>query len=213
MRRDFQYLTTLHRASGKFIHPFIFKIPKSTIEFASPNSFYNPSFINTQEIEGSVRLNNIKYKIDNNQQINVFDVCDLIWMPKYRWDRELESVVVELVDIYNNIIVDQHLLEVLRRSLVLWAGKYVLDENNIEKVIRGLKMSAQEVIDLKRDIVSARIDGMLCRAEKKGMEAGMEAGRDEGKLEIARNMLDNGFAIEDIIKVTGLSKEKILNGK
>ena len=216
MRRDFQYLTTLHRASGKFIHPFIFntgEIPKSTIEFASPNSFYNPSFINTQELEGSVRLNNINYKIDNNQQINVFDVCDLIWMPKYRWDRELESVVVELVDIYNNIIVDQHLLEVLRRSLVLWAGKYVLNENNIEKVIRGLKMSAQEVIDLKRDIVSARIDGMLCRAEKKGMEAGMEAGRDEGKLEIAGNMLDNGFAIADIIKVTGLSKEKILNGK
>ena len=46
-----------------------------------------------------------------------------------------------------------------------------------------------------------------------GKEAGLKAGRDEGKLEIARSMLDNGFAIEDIIKVTGLSKEKILNGK
>ncbi|MEE1335596.1 hypothetical protein [Methanobrevibacter sp.] len=72
-------------------------------------------------------------------------------------------------------------------------------------------MSSRGVIDLKRDIVSARIDGMLCRAEKKGMEAGMEAGRDEGKLEIARNMLDNGFAIEDIIDVTGLSEKDIFN--
>ena len=76
-------------------------------------------------------------------------------------------------------------------------------------------MSSRGVIDLKRDIVSARIDGMLCRAEKKGMEtgkeAGLKAGRDEGKLEIARNMLDNGFAIEDIIDVTGLSEKDIFN--
>ena len=70
-------------------------------------------------------------------------------------------------------------------------------------------MSSRGGIDLKKDIVSARIDGMLCRAEKKGMEAGMEAGRDAGKLETARNMLDKGFEIEDIIDVTGLSEKDI----
>jgi predicted transposase/invertase (TIGR01784 family) len=91
----------------------------------------------------------------------------------------------------------------------LWAGKYVLDEENVEKVIGGLKMSAQEVIDLKRDIVTARIDGMLCRAEK----AGMEAGISEGKLETARNMLKKGFSIEDILEVTGLSRDDVLNGE
>jgi predicted transposase/invertase (TIGR01784 family) len=158
-------------------------------------------------------LNNINYKIDNNQQINVFDVLDLIWMPKYRWDREIESVVVELVDIYNNIIVEEYLVETLRKTLVLWAGKYVLDENNIEKVIRGLNMSAQEVIDLKRDIVTARIDGMLCRAEKAGMEAGKEVGIEAGKLETARNMVKKGYPIEEILDVTGLSKKDILDDK
>jgi len=203
MSRDFQYMTTLHRASGRFIHPFIFntgEIPKSTIEFASINSFYNPTFVNTQEIEGAVRLNNINYKIDNNQQINVYDIIDMIWMPKYRWDREIESIVVELVEAYNDIIgIDVNLLETLRKSLVLWAGKYVLEEYNIEKVIGGLKLSSQEVIDLKRDIVTARIDGMLCRAEK------------AGKLETARNMLEKGFSLDDIVDVTGLSEKDILN--
>ena len=224
MRRDFQYLVLLHRATGMLVHPFLFntgKIPKFTIEFASLTSFYNPTFVNTQEIEGSVRLNNINYKIDNNQQINAFDVLDLIWMPKYRWDRDIESVVVELVDIYNNIIVDEGLLQSLRKSLVLWAGKYVLDENNIEIVIGGLKMSSHEVIDLKSDIVSARIDGMMCRAEEagrqEGMEAGMEAGRQEGiaeeKLETARKMLEMNFPIEEIVEVTGLSERDILNAK
>ncbi len=66
-------------------------------------------------------------------------------------------------------------------------------------------MSSRGGIDLKKDIVSARIDGMLCRAEKKGMEAG----KDAGKLETARNMLDKGFEIEDIIDVTGLSEKDI----
>ena len=67
-------------------------------------------------------------------------------------------------------------------------------------------MSSRGVIDLKKDIVSARIDGMLCRAEKRGMEAGI----DKGKLEVAGNMLERGFALEDICDVTGLSEEDII---
>ena len=66
-------------------------------------------------------------------------------------------------------------------------------------------MSSRGVIDLKKDIVSARIDGMLCRAEKRGMEAGRKA----GKFEVAGNMLERGFALEDICDVTGLSEEDI----
>ena len=80
-------------------------------------------------------------------------------------------------------------------------------------------MSSHEVIDLKSDIVSARIDGMMCRAEEagrqEGMEAGMEAGRQEGiaeeKLETARKMLDMDFPIEKIVEITGLSESDILN--
>lgn len=175
----------------------------------APTSFYNPTYLNTLEIEGAVRLNNIKYKIDNNIELNAFDIFDCIWMPKYRWDVDIEIIVMILIDVYNNIIVDEYLLEVLRKSLVLWAGKYVFGEENIKKVIRGLKMSAQEVIDLKRDIVNARIDGMICRAEKAGMEAGMEA----GKLETAKNMLEDGFPIEKIVQITGLPENDILNSK
>ena len=93
-------------------------------------------------------------------------------MPTYRWDREIESVVMELIDIYSNLIVDERLLEVLRKSLVLWAGKHVYDEKNIENVKGGLNMSAQEVINLEKDIIDARIDGIVSRAEKVALEEG-----------------------------------------
>ena len=76
-------------------------------------------------------------------------------------------------------------------------------------------MSSHEVIDLKSDIVSARIDGMMCRAEEAGRQEGMEAGRQEGiaeeKLETARKMLDMDFPIEKIVEITGLSESDILN--
>ena len=35
----------------------------------------------------------------------------------------------------------------------------------------------------------------------------------KGKLDVARNLLAEGFPIEKVVKFTGLSKEDILNGK
>lgn len=221
--RDFQYLTSLSLASGRFIYPFIFntgEIPKNTIKFVSPTSFYNPVWVNTQEIEESVTINSIKYKIHNNDEINVFDVLDLIWVPKYRSNREIEDIVVELVDIYNQIIVDEELGDFLRTSLILWAGKFVSKEENRKKVIEGLDMSAQEVVDLRRDIVNARIDGMICRAEesgikkgrKEGMKEGMKEGKEEGINSLISKLLDT-MSPEEIASKTDIPVEDILKIK
>ena len=38
-------------------------------------------------------------------------------------------------------------------------------------------------------------------------------GIEEGKLEDAKNMLKKGYSIDDIVDVTGLAKEDILNAK
>ena len=48
-----------------------------------------------------------------------------------------------------------------------------------------------------------------------GIEQGIEQGFSEGsyqtKLETAKNLLEMGFAIEAIVRVTGLSKEEVEN--
>jgi predicted transposase/invertase (TIGR01784 family) len=46
-----------------------------------------------------------------------------------------------------------------------------------------------------------------------GLEQGLEQGQEKAKLEIARQMLKNNFSVEDIIKCTGLEREKILSAK
>lgn len=224
MCRNFHYETMLHAATKRIIHPFIFntgRIPNFSVEYATPTSFYNPIWVNTQQFELSVKLNNIKYKLLNNLKINAFDVIDLIWMPKYRSNHQTENIIMELIEIYEELVIQDKLNETLRKCLVLWSGKFLSKENNIKKAIRGLKMSKKEARYVEKDIVNARIDGMICRAEKAGIEKGREEGREEGikkgiesnKVETARNMFKKGFSIEDIVEITGLSKKSILNIK
>lgn len=73
LRRNFEYLTTLHAASKKRVLPFIFNtgiIPELTVDYVNFKTFYNPIWFNTQEVEASVKLNNIKYKILKQELIN-----------------------------------------------------------------------------------------------------------------------------------------------
>lgn len=143
-------------------------------------------------------------------------MLDLVWVPKYRSDREIEDIIVELVDIYNQIIVDKELGDFLRTSLVLWAGKFISKEENRKRVIEGLDMSTKEVVNLERDIVNARIDGMICRAEesgiRKGRQEGMQAGRQEGMNSLIFKLLDS-MPPEEIASKLDIPIENILEVK
>ena len=48
---------------------------------------------------------------------------------------------------------------------------------------------------------------------REGREEGREEGIREGKLEIALNLLNNGYSIDEAVKLTGLSEKDILNAK
>ena len=219
MSRNFQFVATLHNASKRLVHPFIFNtgdIPKNTIEFAAPTSFYNPIIVNTQEIEESVRLNNIKYKIDHNDKINIFDIYDLVWMPKYRSDRKSDDIVVELSEIYNRLSVDDDLLSFFRNTIILWTGKFVFDRNKIEKIIGELKMTAQEVKLLEQDIIDARIDGLLCRAHDEGISKGERRGERRGEQKVILLLLESmspeevssrlQMPLDDVLEIRDSSK-------
>ena len=69
-------------------------------------------------------------------------------------------------------------------------------------------MSAQEVVDLRRDIVNARIDGMICRAE----EAGIKKGREEVINSFISKLLDT-MSPEEIASKTDIPVEDILEIK
>ena len=53
------------------------------------------------------------------------------------------------------------------------------------------------------------IERMIAYAKEEGVEIGREAGREEGKLLVAKAMLEKGMDLETIVSVTGLSVEQI----
>ena len=48
---------------------------------------------------------------------------------------------------------------------------------------------------------------------EKGIEKGLDLGKFEKSLETARKMKDKGFSIDDIIEITGLTKEELSKNK
>lgn len=76
----------------------------------------------------------------------------------------------------------------------------MLDENEYEEYVEENVMILNPV---ERYIES--------KAKQEGIEDGKREGIRESKLEIAFNLINNGHVIDEVVKITGLSEEDILN--
>lgn len=219
LSRNFEYSVTLHAATGRFVHPFIFntgKIPKKTVEYASPTSAYSPIWFNTQEIEASQKLNNIKYKSLKQETLTAFEVIELIWMPKFRCNKPIDDIILEEIKLYQKIIIEERFSSLLREALMLWAGKYIDEEEKIKKVIEGLKMSAMEANELSAKIRSARIEGALIRSKEEGIKEGIKEGHKAGFAKAEETMIAKllkTHAPQEISQELDIPLERILEIK
>ena len=144
MRRDYQYSVILHSNSGKYVHPFIFytgALPIKKVDYLNDLMFFNPNWFITKEVEGNIRLNNILYKINENIKLNVFDCFDLIWLPKFNTNMEFEECILKCISLLKDIPMDNKLRYIVEKSYLLWMGKYVKDENKLEKARKCFTMS------------------------------------------------------------------------
>ena len=80
-----------------------------------------------------------------------------------------------------------------------------MEELNMNEVFLGMYDQEEEN---KKMMNSMKLEGIEEGIEK-GIEQGLEAGKEEEKIEIAKNLIELNISIDDIIKATGLSKEKI----
>ena len=70
--------------------------------------------------------------------------------------------------------------------------------------LREYEASKMAYRDIKNSIDTAKQEGLA-----EGMELGMEKGMNQKALDIARNMLADGFDINLIMKYSGLTQEQI----
>ena len=211
LARDQEYITTLYSATLKYVEQFIMytgNLPVNKALYLNYKDTYSPNFFITKHIDGKIRLNNLKYKIENNEEITSYDVIDLIWIPTFRIDINKEDLIV--------VIISYSLSQDARKCLILWAGKYLKNSKKIKKVAEKLKMSITDMKPFEEQIRDAIIDGEITRAEEigieKGKEIGMEKGKEigieEGEKNIIKKMLKK-YNAEEVSKITEIDIKQI----
>ena len=116
---------------------------------------------------------------------------------------------------------DMRFMKILTSRSISYIEELAGDYEDLKDVARLMKEYSEDTSNL----IYYDKDGMeesnritdLKLAKEEGLEEGEKKGERKGKLkhliEIAKEMLKNKEAIENIVKYTGLSKEEILNFK
>ncbi len=216
MRRDYEYAVTLFRATGKKVHPYILytgDLPIKKVQYMNEINYFYPEWILTKEKDASVMLNNIECKIYKQEELNAYDVLDLIWLPKFYSDLAMNEVIMEIIRIFNKINASEFLLEQLQSCLILWAGRYIKDKDENEEIERRLNMSALKRRPLEEALESALIDNYIEQKTEKimaeGMEKGMEKGEELGRFKDISLLLKHMSALE-ISQMLELPLEEVL---
>lgn len=102
-----------------------------------------------------------------------------------------------------NLIVD--FLEKGYISYVDQVFLYMLKVDDDPDLLETIKQSNPKLNQIAMSVA----ERLRQEGEQKGIQKGMRIGQEKGKMEIAKAMLSKGYAIEDIMLLTGLSRYQI----
>jgi len=169
--------------------------------------------ISLKDFRASEIFKSLEYKLKNNEKITDTDIASLQLIvytdfeePKLeilnRARKLFERISESLVFDINEKMAVIYLFDVLSANM--------LDENEYELYVEENVMILNPV---ERYMNKKGKEEGIEQGKKEGIKVGKKEGIKEGKLEVAGNLLDEGLVIEDVVRITGLSKEDILKGK
>ena len=149
-------------------------------------------------------INNAEYKIDNNECFSLKELVELALtslMPETR--EEIIKQFYKLADMMDGIIFEDEDAKVSFCGLVLLFSNIYFDANDsAREKIQGVFMTK---VDCIAEMRQKQFDA--------GRDEGFDDGFGEGLLEVARNLLINGFSLDFISKNTNLPISKIIELK
>ena len=126
--------------------------------------------------------------------------------------QENEEFLREKIDVFLDLIQDDD-REALR-AFVSYLGNMfgqVLTDEDIDQINNPLKVK-EGIMHLAERIEQnnlRRIEQVRQESIEQGKQEGIERGMQEGKKETARNMLAEGYPLEAVQRITGLSPEEL----
>jgi predicted transposase/invertase (TIGR01784 family) len=213
VKRFFQYVSSIRMFKENHVELYILCTEKPSYnerEFVINEScVYTMHVISLKDFKARDIFKSIENKLKNNEEITDEDIASL-----------------QLI-VYTDF--DESKLEILnnaRKLLEKISERLIFDINEKKAIVKLFNVLSVNMLDSHEHEQYVEENNMLIdpveryfknKGIEEGMEKGMEKGREEGKeenkLEIAKNLLQMGFSIDEIVKITGISKKKILDAK
>ena len=192
VKRFFQYVSSLHSLKNKKVKLYILcteDAPYNTrnVEL-DDDCVYTMQVISLKHISAKDIFKNIENKIKHNIEINDEDIASL-----------------ELIA-YTDY--EESTLEILKKASKL-VGQLDIEDNEKEAIFYILDVLCTNMLDDDETEELMEETQML----NPRYEYQRNEGKQEGKQEIAKNLLKDGMPIEKIMKLTGLTKNQIVNAE
>lgn len=201
IRRFFQYVASLHVFKDNNVELFILCTEKSKYtkrDFViNSECTYTMHMISLKDFKAKNIFKNIENKLKNNDEITDEDIASL-----------------QLI-IYTDF--DESDLEILNRARELIeqiSERMVFDINEKMAIIYLFDMLSTNMLSADDYDEYMEVNSMLVNPRERYFKnKGIEEGIDLGKRDVAQKLLQKGFSMDEVVKLTGLSKEVILNAK
>ncbi len=203
IKRFFQYVSSIRIFKDNDVELYILCVenaPYTKKEFVlNEGCVYTMHVISLKDFKADEIFKCIEDKLKNNDEITDEDIASLQLIVYTDFEESrleilnrarklFEKISERLVFDINEKMAAIYLFDVLSANM--------LDENEYESYVEENVMILNPV---ERYI------------DKKSREEGKIEGKKDGKIDVARNMIAEGFSIDLIVKITGLSEEDILN--
>ena len=154
--------------------------------------------VSLKEFKAKEIFNNIENKLKNNIQVSDEDIASLQLIiytdftePPVKILKKARKLIdriadTQIIDINEKIAI-QYLFDLLSANM--------LNNEELEEYLEENKM----ILNPRERYFN-----------QQGIEKGIEKGMENGRIEVAKNLLKTGMPLEEVIKITELPKNKIL---
>lgn len=202
-----------------------YEVQSGVVSIANPNHGINKMKIDKnitfgvetifiQQKDGRIVLNNLVYKAITYEKLSDTEAIDLIILPDMDIDipiKQLMKFICFLIGI-SNIPDDNFKKKIIQCEIKVLARFFKDDE--LREMIDLLKtFTRHPEVERVIEKYGEGFDTIYFDGRADGFDEGINKGIDDGKLQVARNLLRDGFDEEVVSRNTGIFIDKIKNIK
>ena len=193
-----------------YVFNFDFKKIESKFKKMGKTKCFSPINFNLEGFDFNEFIKNINIKVKLNKELSHDEEIMLVLIPvipEFNGDVKVLNWVSMVL--LNRNLFDESKYEFIRIIVDLEIENFLTvdEQNEIYGVLNMTPHAEKVVLKVIREVNQK----VLNESEQKGIEKGIGEGIGKGKLDIAKNMVEKGFSMDEIVEITGLTVDEIIS--